>query len=369
MERLADYTQSLKDRQARRTIARTFTCLARANGVPEMAANYARSRRDWADVEQIIRPLMAAVPGHTTSSDPALIGVLSNDVMSVVRPLTILGRLPVRVTSFSAALTYMNGGTSSAWVGEGQAVPVSRASFSRLATPLDRLQNVAFSVEDLELVKTADPAAEMVIAQDFVTACVAGIDTSFIDPQSAAIAGIRPASVTNGAPAFASSGSTAALFDADFGRMIESLLARGSTLQAAYWVMHPITVLFLARLLNVNGDRAYPLLSVRTGGELLGLPVIVSASVPHVGSPPSTSIYLVDAERIWVAQDPTVELSISQRGAVQMLDNPTGSIAPPTATTLVSLFQTNSVALRGTRTINWKIADPGFACVLNNVVD
>jgi len=369
MERLHDYTQSLKDKQALRTVARTFTSLAVANGDPRVAANYARRRHDWADSEQIAGPLLAAVGGQTAAADSSLVGIRVNDLMNVVRPLTILGRLPVRATSFDAALTTMTTGTSSGWVGEAKSAPVSKPAFARLASPLGRLKNVAFSVEDLELVRSGDPNAELTISQDFVGACVQGIDTSFIDATSAAVAGVRPASVTNGAPAFASSGSTAALIDGDLGRMIESLIARGSNLLNAFFILHPITALFMGRLLNVNGDRAYPLLNVR-GGELLGLPVLTSASVPHVGSPPSTSIYLLDASRIWVAQDPVMEVSVSQRGAIQMSDVPTGDAgASPVATTLVSMFQSHSIALRGTRVVNWKIADPGFACVLANVAD
>ena len=39
----------------------------------------------------------------------------------------------------------------------------------------------------------------------------------------------------------------------------------------------------------------------------------------------------------------------------------------PTASTLVSMFQTGAVALRGSQMVNFKIAEAGSAAVLNGV--
>lgn len=366
---LRDYTQELKDRQACREAARIAQCLALADNNPAEAAQIAL-RRGWDNGAQIHRALMAAVPGQTTSGDTGFIGVHSNNLLGVVRPRTIIGRMPaVQRVPFDGALTAMSGGVTSAWVGEGAPAPLSKSTFARLASPLGRLKNVAIAVESKELVRSGASDSQVTIGRNFAGACVAAADTAFIDPTSAAVANVRPASVTYGAPAFASGGSTALLIDADLGQLVESLLANGSTLEEAVWVIHPITAAFLARLRNVNGDYAYPGVTV-LGGVLMGLPVIVSASVPHGGSPSIASIALVDASRIWLAEDDVMELAISEAGALEMLDNPTNDAAAGTpATTMVSLFQTNSIALRGTRTMNWKIADAGFAAVLNGLAD
>lgn len=364
--RLRDFTQAQRHQQAVRAVGRTLISLAHG-GNAEVASAYARRRLDWAD-GSVIAAQLAAVGGQTASGDSSLVGTQSLDLMAAVRPLTILDRLPTRATSFSA-LSYMSGGTASGWAGEAKAAAVSKGAFSRLSSPLTRLKNVGFIIEDIEFVRSADPSVELTISQDLAAACAQGLDTSFIDPSSAAIAGVRPASVSFGAPAFASSGSTAANFDADLAKMIESLIARGSNLLSAYFVLHPITALFMSRLLNVAGDRAYPLLNVH-GGEILGLPVLTSGSCPHIGSPPSTSIFLLDANKVWVAQDSAMELSLSQKGSVEMLDNPIGSSGTtPVATSLVSMFQTNSVAIRGGRFVNWQIAHSGFCAALNNVID
>jgi hypothetical protein len=369
MQMLRDHTQELKDRQTLRTTARILHCLEHEDDLPASAAQYVLTRTKWTDKDQIHRALMASVPGQTQAGDSSLVGARFNDLLAYIRPRMVIGQLKgLRRAGFDDALTAQSGFTSASWTGEGKPTPFSKPAFSRLATPLGRLKVSVMVAEDLELVRSATPDSEMAISTELAGACIARLDADFCDPGSAAIAGVRPASIANGAPAFASTGSTALLIDADLGRLIESLLARGSTLEFAHWVVHPITAAFLARLRNANGDYAYPDVTV-LGGMLMGLPVVVSGSMPHVGSPSTTSIILLDAARIWIAQDDAMELSTSKAASVQFLDNPTNDIVSPTATTMVSAFQTNTVILRGTITANWKISDPGFCAVLNNVVD
>lgn len=55
---------------------------------------------------------------------------------------------------------------------------------------------------------------------------------------------------------------------------------------------------------------------------------------------------------------------MSTEASLQMLDNPTNDSVTPTATSLVSMFQTNSVAFRAERTINWtRRRDTGVALI------
>jgi hypothetical protein len=371
MERLHDYTQELKHKQALRTTARIFKCLVHGQNDPSAAAGFAMSAaaRHWADREQVHRVFMTAIGAMTTSSDGSFVGITVNDLLPVVRPMTIVGRLQgLRRVPFSAALSAMSGGTSGGWIGEGKPAPVSKLAFTRLASPLGILKTVALCVEDIELLRSSDPDSELTVSQDFVGALIQVLDSSFIDPASASIAGVRPSSVTNSAPAFGSTGSTAAAVEGDLVKLVESLLSRGSTLQFAVWVIHPVTATFLARLRTTNGDRVFEDVSV-VGGMLLGLPVIVSASTPHIGSPSTASIVLLDASRVWYAEDSTMQLSISRSAAIQMADNPSNDSAVPTATTLTSMFQTGTVALRATQARNWRIADSGFCSVLNNLID
>jgi hypothetical protein len=49
-----------------------------------------------------------------------------------------------------------------------------------------------------------------------------------------------------------------------------------------------------------------------------------------------------------------IAVDLSREASLQMDDAPTMDSDTPTGTSVVSMFQTNSVAFRAERTINWK---------------
>jgi hypothetical protein len=85
---------------------------------------------------------------------------------------------------------------------------------------------------------------------------------------------------------------------------------------------------------------------------LFGIPVIVN---PNIGN----QIVLADlAEVAYAAGD--LEMDLAEQAAVQMDDAPTNASSPvPVATSLVSLWQTNSVALKVLRFANWQVVRGG----------
>jgi hypothetical protein len=67
-----------------------------------------------------------------------------------------------------------------------------------------------------------------------------------------------------------------------------------------------------------------------------------------------------------------VSIDASREASLQMLDNPTvssasGSPLAPVPTSLVSMFQTNSVAIRAERYINWMKRRAAAAQYINGV--
>jgi len=90
------------------------------------------------------------------------------------------------------------------------------------------------------------------------------------------------------------------------------------------------------------------------GGNFFGLPVVVSNSANIAGSPDSgRMIILVNARDILLADDGQVTIDASREASIEMLDNPTNNSSAGTPTTMVSMFQTNAVAIRAVRFINW----------------
>lgn len=99
---------------------------------------------------------------------------------------------------------------------------------------------------------------------------------------------------------------------------------------------------------NPLGQAEFPGISM-TGGELFGLPVIVSEYIPT--SSAGAVVALVNASDIYLGDEGGVDLSMSTEASLQMdnaPDNPTTA-----STVLVSLWQRNLVGFRAERAINW----------------
>ena len=67
---------------------------------------------------------------------------------------------------------------------------------------------------------------------------------------------------------------------------------------------------------------------------------------------------MLNTNEVYLADDGQVTIDASREASLEMLDNPTNNSATGTATSLVSMFQTNSVALKAERYINWAVRRP-----------
>lgn len=341
------------------TATRYLKSLIVAKGNYGNAEAYASSQ-GWDNESQVVEYIRAAITAQ--GSDPNLTRPAGMDLLALVRPNEIVSRVPgVRHVPFDTPDLRQSGGTSAYWPGEGKPASLSKPSFASVIT-LPRLKVIALSVIMAELAMSASVNAEATLSFDFATSLLKGTDSAFIDVSNAGVAGAKPAAVTYGAPAFAIAGTTPAQIDAGLQSLTESLLANGSTLEKAVFIMHPASAAFLATVRGSGGARAYPDINVR-GGFLNGLPVLASASVPWGLSPHLGIIALLDGSRLWLADESEVEFNVSRNATIQMLDNPTNDTVTPTATTAVSMWQTNAMVLRSERFINWKLAEAGACAV------
>ena len=115
----------------------------------------------------------------------------------------------------------------------------------------------------------------------------------------------------------------------------------------------------------------WPTVNIRSGGTFYGLPVIVSSAVPLVDyaespgdSPtpdPTTSIFLIDAQEVLLAQGPIV-LDVSRNAAIQLDSAPVDSAQP-----LTSLWQEFLVGLKAEQYLNWRRAHDAGVIVLAGV--
>jgi HK97 family phage major capsid protein len=181
------------------------------------------------------------------------------------------------------------------------------------------------------------------------------LDEQFIDPDVAAVANVSPASILNGATnTFASNGAwtTRAAVMTDVNELMAAFDANDIDTTGGSWIMPPSIARHLATIMTAGGENpAFPGVSV-AGGTFLGSPVIVSNSVPHADTAGSIVAFVVGPE-VLLADDGQVAIDTSGEASLQMDSEPTNNSATPTATQLVSLWQTNSIGIRAERVINW----------------
>lgn len=255
-----------------------------------------------------------------------------------VRPRTVLGRLlGVRPVPFDVPFAGQTSGFGVGWTREGKPILVTKGEFQRNQLSPTKIGGIVVQTE--ELLRSTDAAAQAMIERDLSNAVVEFSDVQFLDPAIAEVEGTSPASITHGAPEIDSTGDDAEAVETDLKAMVASLIAAGSNLVAPFWVMKPGTALHLATLRGPGGERIFPNVGP-LGGEIWTIPVLTSVSA-------GDQITLIDAAEVLVA-DGGIELSASQQGALQMSDAPVDGPAE-----MVSLWQSNLVALKVIRFIRW----------------
>jgi hypothetical protein len=116
-------------------------------------------------------------------------------------------------------------------------------------------------------------------------------------------------------------------------------LLEGSSLAAPLWLLSPKANAYL-RLLRMVADN----------GTLGGFPVYSSAGI--------NGVTLLASDRVALSLGDAVSIGVSDHGDVEMADDPTHDSVTPTETTLVSLWQTDSRAIRATAFANWSLVAP-----------
>jgi HK97 family phage major capsid protein len=338
--------------------------LMRARGDVVMAAEFAKKWDAQPEIAKRIKSLID--PGST--SNPAWGGVLApvdtvaSEFVALLRPATVIGRmLGFRPAVFNTRMPTQTAGASVGWVGQRMSAPASSLAFDEATLMTSKLGGIVV-ISD-ELARSSDPAAELIIQSDLIAATAEFSDVQLLDPTIVEVADTSPASITNGAPTFVSSGSDMDSIEDDLKLLVGSLNDAGIRFLAPYFIMRPSTALHLATLRDVasGGQRLFPDMGV-LGGRIWGIPVLVSANVPvDVETPHASYVVLVDAAEMLLA-DGGIELDASKHASVQLKTDPATG-----AQTLVNLWQKNMVGTRITRFIRWQMRRTGAVAVLSGV--
>lgn len=351
--------------------ARYAMCLGVAKGNIHLAYEIAKSR--FADNERIVNTLKAAVAAGTTT-DATWAGPLlqynefAGDFVEFLRPQTIIGKFGVngvpalRRVPFNVHIKGQISGGNGYWVGQGNPKPVTKFDFSNVYLSWAKVANIAVLSE--ELLRFSNPSAEMLVRDALAEALIARIDTDFVDPDKALVANVSPASITNGVAAIHSSGTDADSVRHDIAALWAPFIAANINPTTAVYIMTPTTALAVSLLRNSLGQPEFPGITIN-GGTLDGIPVITSNYVPTDSN--GSLVILANASDVWLADDGQVVIAASTEASLQMDSAPTNDAGVPTATQVVSMFQTDSVALRAERFINWQKRRAQAVSLLDNV--
>ena len=305
------------------------------------AAGYAERR--WGSSSPVTLELKAAVAAGSTTdavwAKPLVNPAISGGLIELLRAATILGKIPgLQEVPFNVSIPSQTAGAAVNWVGELKPKPVSAMAF---ATETLGFAKVATIVPlSQELIRFSNPKAEQVVRNSLVKDIAAFLDGQFTNPAVAAVAGLNPASITNGAPTAA---ATAAPL-ADILGLINHFATNNIPVDGLVFIMNPANALALSFRTYSDGSPQFPGIGVN-GGTWKGMTVIVSNTV-------ATNVIALQPAYILYADDGGVTIDASTEASLQMDSAPD---SPVTATTVVvSMFQMNAVAIRAERYINWK---------------
>jgi HK97 family phage major capsid protein len=319
--------------------------------------------------------LAASTTGTTWAAPLWQYQTMADEFLEWIRPQTIVGKFGqggvpgLTRVPFNARVGSQTSGGTAYWVGEGKPKPLTSFNFSAVTMSITKIAAIAVVTEETMRLSNGD--ADRLVRNALRGAVVERMDRDFVDPDFAGTANVSPASITYGAPSAAAGGTTNPYITSDTGTAVDSLLGAlpDATMEGLVWLASGRRAYRLSQAQNSLGQRQFPGVTIR-GGDLGGIPLITSEYLAFGGglSPASNDLMvLVHAPSILLADDGDVSIRASTEASIQMLDNPTNDSVTPTATTMVSMYQTNSVAILAERAVNWKRARQDSVYVITGV--
>jgi len=298
----------------------------------------------WNDsTPEVALALKAAVAAGTATdavwASPLVQPNITKDFIELLRAATIVDQISgLYKVPFNAKIPQQTGGGTYNWVGELKPKPVTSLTFGSVT--LDWAKIAAIIVLSQELIKLSSPAAEDVVRREMVAGIARFKDAQFTDPAIAAVAGVNPASITNGAPTAAATANPWA----DILGLVNHFTTNNIPVQGLTFIMSPANALALSFKTFADGTAQFPGVNI-DGGSWKGMKFIVSNTV-------TTKVIALQPSLILYADDGGTTIDASGEASLQMDGAPDSPVAATTI--LVSMFQMNAVAIRAEQFTNWK---------------
>lgn len=297
---------------------------------------------------RFMNTVKAAVAGGGTDSgewgaELVHIDRYTGDFIDYLYARTVFDKLPLREVPANVNIAGQDGAATGYWVGQSKSIPVSKADF--MDVNLTPLKVAALAIVSKELLRDSSPSAERLVRDSLVNASAQKVDSTFLGT-AAASTGVSPAGILNGLTAGTSAGNDVDGVITDVKALYSGFITANNADE-----LHLVTTQSLAKALglmqNIMGNFAFPGISAN-GGTLLGDPLVAGGNVG------AGDMILLKPSDIYKIGDRGVEISLSTEAAIQMDDAPNGASDTPVAnTSVVSMFQTESVALKVVRPLNF----------------
>jgi len=307
------------------------------------------AHRRWGKTNpQLVETIKAAVAGGGTGSgewgaELVHLDRYTGDFIDFLYSRTVFDKLPLREVPANVNIAGQDGAATGYWVGESKSIPVSKADF--MDVNLRNLKVAALAVVSKELLRDSQPSAELLVRDALVNASAQKVDQTFLST-AAESAGVSPAGILNGVSAGSSAGSDIEGVIADVKALYAPFIAANNA-DGLQFVTTQSLSKALGLMQNTLGNWAFPGLSAN-GGSLLGDTLVAGGNVG------AGHLILLKPSDIYKIGDRGVEVSMSTEASIQMDGAPDGASDTPVAnTSLVSMYQTDSVAIKVVRPLNF----------------
>ncbi|MGO7092530.1 phage major capsid protein [Rhizobium leguminosarum] len=304
--------------------AGTIQSLVRALAICERTGEPLSDVADRLRMPAPAQRILKAAVGAGSLGDPAWAGQLADmaaassaflqglggrSAFASLLDLGVLTRAPLR-----SSVGAVSEGVVGAVNAEGQARPVSRMSLS--GDVLAAQQADAIIVLSREVVENSSAASQAFVSRQLRRSVAQALDVGFFDRL-----------ITSSTPTFAATANHVS----DLKQMLDAVNGGAGRLA---WIAAPDVANSISLLNDGRGGASPEGLS-----EFLGLPFAVSPGIA------AGTLILLDGDRV-LADIESLGVDTSRFTTLQMNDEPTMDATTPTATAVVSLWQTNSVAIK-----------------------
>lgn len=265
------------------------------------------------------------------------------DFIDLLRNASVFDKLSgYRNVPFNSKISGQLTGGAAQWVGEGAKKPLTNPTFGEVKIGEHKL--AAITVYTQELMRRADPSIDRLVRDDLIAAASTLIDTTFLGAQAAT--DITPMGILNGVTAVPSTGVTAAAYEADILKLMETFVAANLSTDNSYILMSETRAMQMALLRDPLGNTYFNGMGLTGARSLLGIPVITSQSV-------GDKIIMIKMSEILVAQDGGVDVAYSDQAT--LVDG----------ATTINLWQENKFAVRVEKFITWAKRRPIASAFIN----